>query len=1224
MRNIKLIVLTIATALSANLWAQKTYTFDDGVALDTDWTVNTDVPTGGTAVCEITSSLSGASFTAKSGNYLGLGYKNKSNIAIELVSKAEYRNISSFTMEVVAGDNGKPTFAAYIVDASGNIVETLISPVGSKDGFNTGGSNKWGSKTVSVSNKSGYIKIATVASSSGKYAAIDNIAITYQAGPSTDATLKSIVYGSDQTPVPGFKADQLSYEVELPATEIGAPSVQATANDSKASINYTQATTLPGTAKIDVTAEDGTTKLQYTVTFTKESANPKVESATWANIRGTATIDQVNLTITGQVLNGSSLTVEPQFTGKYLNSYTPLGAQDFSQGPINYTFQASTGETTTYAVTITESPAVSSDATLKSLTYGGTAVPNFSPSTYVYNIELTAGIKTPPTIAAVANDAKATMEVTQAQSVPGSGKVVVTAEDETTSLTYTINYTVQVPQSGLTIHVPEIYEAKEIAGGYNGTLSVVNGREYEVYYATYDNNSSHLQVAVTPGLKLNGITYTTTDNYSCKANDGWFEMHTTTSKSDFKDRASSDLDEFKSGEWAVHKLLNNGYYKLHIKGFDQFSFYGKDNSTTIDPNTESKNKRFQVYIDDVLQPETQMSTTGTIRRYDITTGEHVIEVRGIGSSNNEFYGFSLRVAQEPRTKWLKGNDSTQKVNAFGMIAPITYVTKYNNIAGAETKLEWLGTAVDGISLQKTEGELTDTLILSGTANAPIGEYKYAVVAYYNGVETSRATGSFFVKYQIKATTETDVDAEQGDEMDEVKCRYYVYDETTDIIFKWINDVAAPGVTTKANNGTFTISGTPTTIGTYSYLVTVTGGDTVSGIINVKSADLGVNPILYLYKNTFAYNSDYIYTYLKQSGYNLREKKAKANLRPTSQYAKYKWILISEDVDADNPEVFQLMRGAHIPVLNMKAFSYSHTIDSLQDKDGYANPWGEANNGSLNENGKSITVLREDHPIFQAMHKKQGDKIQVLDSIDRRGLMPIKVTKQGSLCLATALTRDREDYFGDGDPETFLHEYTGLSGNDAKYICFPIAMNSSMYLTAEGKDLLNKVIQYLTNEEASVARPDLHITKFKVGEANVTINEGITNTITVEIDTIEHPEMAGITKVIPETEVADPHTHIVPPFPALGDTLDLSIAQYLPVDYVVTDYIHRKVYEVTAVYRKPLGIEEVEAYSVGQWVNVYDIYGRKVATTNEDIYTMSLPRGIYIIVTENGQTLKISR
>ena len=55
---------------------------------------------------------------------------------------------------------------------------------------------------------------------------------------------------------------------------------------------------------------------------------------------------------------------------------------------------------------------------------------------------------------------------------------------------------------------------------------------------------------------------------------------------------------------------------------------------------------------------------------------------------------------------------------------------------------------------------------------------------------------------------------------------------------------------------------------------------------------------------------------------------------------------------------------------------------------------------------------------------------------------------------------------------------------------------------------------------------------------------------------------------------------------------------------------------------PQGIEDV--YTAGQWVNIYDIYGRKVATTNEDIYTMELPRGMYIIVTESGETIKIMR
>jgi hypothetical protein len=91
---------------------------------------------------------------------------------------------------------------------------------------------------------------------------------------------------------------------------------------------------------------------------------------------------------------------------------------------------------------------------------------------------------------------------------------------------------------------------------------------------------------------------------------------------------------------------------------------------------------------------------------------------------------------------------------------------------------------------------------------------------------------------------------------------------------------------------------------------------------------------------------------------------------------------------------------------------------------------------------------------------------------------------------------------------------------------------------------------------------------------------------------------------------------------MGDTVDLSIAQYIPIEYVVTDYITRRVYEISVRLYKPQGIEDV--YSVGEWVNVYDIFGRKIATTNENIYTMALPRGVYIIVMENGHTLKITK
>ena len=383
MRNIKLLALTFITALSTSIWAQKTYTFDDGVALATDWTVADNTSSvGGTAKCEIAAP---SKFSAKNGNYLYFGFENKSGITISITSTASFSNISNITFDVVANDNSKPNFTLDIVDDSGNVVKNIYSNKATKADFNTGGTNKWGVSNSDISPVvTGHIKLTLTASSSGKYAAIDNLAVTYQAGPppaSTDATLSSIVYGAEQTPVPNFSADQLSYEVELPADYVGgAPSVQVTTSDANATTNITQATTLPGVATIVVTAEDGTTTKTYTVTFTKESAAPKVESATWPNIRGTAVIDQVNKTITGQVLNGSSLSLEPTFTGKYLNSQSPTGNQNFANGAISYTFTSASNEQTVYIVTITESPAVSTDATLSSLTYGGKSVPNFSPS----------------------------------------------------------------------------------------------------------------------------------------------------------------------------------------------------------------------------------------------------------------------------------------------------------------------------------------------------------------------------------------------------------------------------------------------------------------------------------------------------------------------------------------------------------------------------------------------------------------------------------------------------------------------------------------------------------------------------------------------------------------------------------------------------------------------------------------------------------------------------
>lgn len=1205
MKNIfKKSLLFIATCLLAStLWAQQTtFGFESANELSSNFTYSCEYSNATMTIA--TDKKHGGSSSLKA--YMG-GSGGKSNF---LVTKNSYNNVTQIKFWIASSDKGKTEFAiescASENFSSGVNSILALTTFSNLPGISSPSNNTFYEVTITPATAiNGYLRFTfRQPSSSGKYLWFDDLEITASTAPiiSTDATLSALTYNGIS--VPNFSANTLSYEVELPAGTTTVPTVAATKNESHATVNVTAATSLPGTTTIDVTAQDGTTTKQYTITFTLASAAPKVLTATWNNIQGTATVDNVNMTITGQVKHGTSLTaITPSFTGNNIASWSPQGAVDFSNGAVDFEFSSSAGPMTTYTITITEAPAMSTDATLSSLKYGNKAVPGFAASTYSYNIELDAGTTTAPTLSATQNESHATIEYTQASGVPGVGKVKVTAEDGTTTLTYTVNFTVAVPQSGLTIHVPEIYEAKDIAGGYNGTLAVFNSREYEVYYAG-KTTDSYMTVDVKPCQKQPGIANTSSAT-ACKAKDGWFEA-TGNSISNY---SFPDIDEFSAGDGCMHKIYNNNAYKFHIQGYDQFSFYGKDNSTTIDPNNASKNKRFQVYIDNVLQPENP-SNTASIRRYDISTGEHVIEVRGIGASNNEFYGWSLRVGQEPRTKWLKGNDSTQVVMQTAALRPITYVTKYNNIPGAQTRLIWDGAEATGIGMSIVEGTLTDTILVSGTANCATGVYNYAVVAYYNGIETSRATGKFTVKSDIQATSEINVDVYAGEEMDQITFKYFAL-SADDVQLTWDNNQPT-GVTGSGSNGKYIIGGTPTVTGTFPYAITVTGADTViHGTITVNTLDYGDNAVLYLYKNHLAYEHDGVYQYIKGThNWNLIARKQKEDgLRPADQYANYKWILISEDVDADNTEVLAVIRGdANLPVLNLKGFAYS------SDRLG----WGEPDNGAIDStaqksNGCKLYIQHPNHPIYTAKmnYLKAGDSIQVLSDYTVKGLMPINIDVPESYCLGTAYTRNIDDYYSRGEKQTALHEIPAAKHNGKKYICLPLAREVT--LASQGQQLIEGIIRYLMSADASgVTLPELKINTFSVAGVNAEIDQ-IENTILLSIPEELYDSLKTAEPVI---TLADPNTHVN------TSSTALEYAVYLPKTYVVTDYINRRAYSLTIEIYDPQGIDEV--YEAGMWVNVFDIYGRKVTTTNEDIYTMDLPKGMYIIVTESGQTLKIMR
>ena len=84
-------------------------------------------------------------------------------------------------------------------------------------------------------------------------------------------------------------------------------------------------------------------------------------------------------------------------------------------------------------------PPISSDATLSDLTVDGSTVNGFSPDVFNYSIPIPTGAPLPIT-GATTNFPAATLSITQTPAVPGTATVLVTAENGTTQLTYTIDF----------------------------------------------------------------------------------------------------------------------------------------------------------------------------------------------------------------------------------------------------------------------------------------------------------------------------------------------------------------------------------------------------------------------------------------------------------------------------------------------------------------------------------------------------------------------------------------------------------------------------------------------------------------------------------------------------------------------------------------------------------------------------------------------------------------
>ncbi len=101
-----------------------------------------------------------------------------------------------------------------------------------------------------------------------------------------------------------------------------------------------------------------------------------------------------------------------------------------------------------YTINLTVAP--NDDATLADLKVDGTIITGFNAVTLTYEVELPAGTTVVPTVMATATDVNASIMITDATALPGTTTVTVTAEDGSTELVYSINFTVAVGINDLT------------------------------------------------------------------------------------------------------------------------------------------------------------------------------------------------------------------------------------------------------------------------------------------------------------------------------------------------------------------------------------------------------------------------------------------------------------------------------------------------------------------------------------------------------------------------------------------------------------------------------------------------------------------------------------------------------------------------------------------------------------------------------------------------------
>ncbi|MDL2240746.1 cadherin-like beta sandwich domain-containing protein, partial [Bacteroidales bacterium OttesenSCG-928-K22] len=340
-----------------------------------------------------------------------------------------------------------PTVTNYTVSVPYEVTEITVTAIPNHPNASVYGD---GTKTLSVGST---MYIISVMAEDGETGKIYRVNVTREEyAISTDATLSNLTV-SEGTLTPSFDPENLNYTVSV-AYEVEDITITAIKNHSAATIvgDGLKENLIVGANpfEITVTAEDETTTLTYNVVVTRE-AYVLSNDATLSDITLSAgtltpifspTVTNYTVSVPYEVTE-ITVTAIPNHPGADVYGD---GTKTLSVGSTMYIISVMAEDDETgkiYRVNVTrEAYVISTDATLSDLTVSdGTLTPSFDPENLNYTVSVAYEVEN-ITITAIKNHSAATLvgDGLKENLIVGANPfaITVTAEDETTTLTYNI------------------------------------------------------------------------------------------------------------------------------------------------------------------------------------------------------------------------------------------------------------------------------------------------------------------------------------------------------------------------------------------------------------------------------------------------------------------------------------------------------------------------------------------------------------------------------------------------------------------------------------------------------------------------------------------------------------------------------------------------------------------------------------------------------------------